>query len=525
VKISSVEEMRQMDRTAIEELGIAEQILMENAGLAAYSVLERHIGVRGRKFCVFCGLGNNGGDGLVVARKIFSNGGGVKVYLLGDPGRYRGAAQANLEIARRLSLPMQIVQEIEPIRSEVLHSDGLVDAIFGTGLTRTVEGRYREVIELINAAAKPTLSLDICSGVHGDTGQVMGAAVRANYTVTFGLPKIGNLLYPGYELGGRLYVTHISFPPGLYASDHLKVALNRTAALPSRMTTGHKGSFGDVLFIAGAASYCGAPYFAAHSFLKAGGGYARLAAPAGITPFIAGKGSEIVMVPQKETTAGSLAAANEKDLLRLAGQVDMVVLGPGLSLNDETQQLARRLVAGVDKPLLIDGDGITAVCAEPQLVAERSAATVMTPHPGEMSRLTGKSIAQIEADRIPILQDTARRLNAVIVLKGAHSLIGLPDASVYVNLSGNCGMATAGSGDVLVGTIAALFGLGLPVAEAARKGVFVHGLAGDLAADAIGEDGLTAQEILNALPSAMRAERTGLDTRWRDRYAGARVIV
>jgi hydroxyethylthiazole kinase-like uncharacterized protein yjeF len=511
MKISTVSEMRSLDRTAIEKFGVVEELLMENAGQAAYFVLLKELGIKGKKFLIFCGLGNNGGDGLVVARKIHSSGGEVKVFVLGDPGRFRGAAKTNFEIVSRLPIEVRWLESIEAAKPGVAHCDAIVDAILGTGITRDVRGLYGDVVELINRSGQDTrtvLSIDIPSGVHGDTGQVMGTAVRADYTVTFGLPKLGNMLFPGYELGGKLYVSHISFPPSIYDTDSLKVEINRTAKLPPRDKDAHKGDFGEALFIAGAAGYLGAPYFAAHSFLKAGGGYSRLAAPKSITPFIAVKGSEIVFVPQEETSSGSIALRNKSTLLELAGRMDMVVLGPGLSLEEETQELARELAAEINKPLLIDGDGITALCQDLQIIRERKAETILTPHLGEMSRITKTSVPEIDVNKVNVLQRTARELNAIIVLKGAHSLIGYPDERVFINLSGNPGMATAGSGDVLTGTIAAMFGLGLPLGDAVRKGVFIHGLAGDLAAEDKGEDGITAQDILDYLPLAVKMDRT-----------------
>jgi NAD(P)H-hydrate epimerase len=279
-----------------------------------------------------------------------------------------------------------------------------------------------------------------------------------------------------------------------------------------------------VLFVAGAAAYYGAPYFSALSFLRAGGGYARLAAPAAMTPFIAAKGSEIVFVPQRETAEGSISLGNLDALLDLGSRADMVVLGPGLSLAEETGELARRLARDLPRPLLLDGDGLTALASHPDILRARSGDTVLTPHPGEMSRITGIPVPDLLQDPVRILRETAADLRAVIVLKGAHSLVGLPDGRVFINMSGNSGMATAGSGDVLTGTIAAMNGLGLPIPEAVLKGVFIHGLAGDLAAEDLGPDGMTAQDILDALPLAVKADREGLDEDHRHRYAGARVI-
>jgi NAD(P)H-hydrate epimerase len=524
MKVSRVGEMRYMDRFAVEKLDIPEEILMENAGLASAFVLEQEIGIQNKKFVVFCGTGNNGGDGLVVARKIHSNGGQVKVFVVGGPEKFKGAAKSNWNIISKLPIEVRVIKSLEEVTMDVLHCHGIIDALFGTGFDREAVGLYKEVIQLINESSKRILSLDIPSGVHGDTGEVMGEAVRADYTVTFGLPKLGNMLYPGYERGGKLYVTHISFPPYLHNGDAIKVQLNDYIKLPQRERDVYKGGMGDVLFIAGAASYFGAPYFSALSFLKAGGGYARLAAPASITPFIATKGSEIVFVPQKETKAGSIALENRDSLVELSEKADMVVIGPGLSLESETQQLVRELVRTIKKPILIDGDGVTAIANELEMIRDRKGETILTPHLGEMARIAKKSADEIKRQKIDILQLTAMSLHAVIVLKGAHSLIGYPDEKVFINLSGNPGMATAGSGDVLTGTIAAMHGLGLSLEDAVRKGVFMHGFSGDLAAIEKGEDGITAQDILDYLPLAMKYDREGPPDALRDIYEGPFVI-
>lgn len=511
MKISRVSEMREMDRTAVEKFGIMEEILMENAGNAAYNVLLKEFGIINKRFLIFCGIGNNGGDGFVVARKIHSDGGEVKVFIIGDQDKFKGAAKTNLEIASRLPIEILQADSAESVKNDLYHCNAVIDAIFGTGLARDVGGVYRDIIELVSKSGKKVLSLDIPSGINGDTGQVMGVALKADYTVTFGLPKLGNILFPGYERCGKLYVTHISFPQSLYKADSLKIAVSHPMRLPKRARHGHKGDFGEVLFIAGALGYYGAPCLAAMSFLKAGGGYSRLAAPGSVTPYIAARGSEIVFIPQKETPLGSISLENKNALLELSEKTDMTVMGPGLSLDEETQQLARELAKEISKPLLIDGDGITALCKDLQIIRQRKAETILTPHLGEMSRITDKSVQEIDTDKTDILQHTARELNAIIVLKGAHSLIGYPDERVFINMSGNSGMATAGSGDVLAGTIAGMFGLGLPVQDAVKKGVFIHGLSGDIAARDKGEDGITAQDIMDCLPSAVRRDREGTD--------------
>jgi hydroxyethylthiazole kinase-like uncharacterized protein yjeF len=507
MKVARVSEMREMDRCAVQQYGMSEEILMENAGHGAFTLLFRKFGASDKKFVALCGPGNNGGDGFVVARMIHSGGGEVKVLILGKKDQYHGAAETNLSILSRMPVEIREVGSIEEVGETILQADVLIDALFGTGLSREVEGLYKEAIPRINGSGKKILSLDIPSGINGNTGHIMGVAVRADYTVTFGLPKVGNLLYPGYEYCGKLYLTHISFPPSLYHLDSLKLETNDPPALPPRERTGHKGTFGNVLVIAGASTYFGAPHFSSMSFLKAGGGYCRLAAPRSMIPFLAGQGNEVVFVPQEETAHGTISFANKGSLLELSDKMDMVVVGPGMSLEEETQRLVRELVAEIRKPVVIDGDGITAICREPNNVTGRKGETILTPHPGEMSRITGRSVSEILEDPISILQKTAAELNAFIVLKGAHSLIGYPDGRVFINFTGNPGMGSAGSGDVLTGTVAAMFCLGLTAGEALRKGVFVHGLAADLAAEEMGEDGITARNVLEYLPYALKKER------------------
>jgi NAD(P)H-hydrate epimerase len=515
MKVCRVEEMRRMDKQATAEYGIPPELLMENAGEAVYTVIQQEFGIVGRKFAIMCGPGNNGGDGFVIARKLHSRGGEVTVLLLADKGKYQGAAKQNLDTIARFPITIKEVTSMRGFKKEIAAADAVVDALLGTGLDRNIEGLLREVIEAVNASGKKVFAVDIASGINGDSGREMGISIKADATVTFGLPKLGNLLYPGYSRGGKLFVSHISFPQPIYEGESIKVELAEPVKLPERKSDSNKMDYGPVLVIAGAANYYWAPHASAYSFLKAGGGYVYLACPKSLAPSVARKGREIVIVPQEETPSGSIALSNQDDLLKLAEKMKMVVLGPGLSLNKETQELVRALVQEIDKPLLIDGDGITAVAENTGIITDRKAATILTPHVGEMARLTGMDKSEIEKDRVSVLQTTAQMLNAYIVLKGPHSLIGCPDSRVFINNSGDtkgkAGMATAGSGDVLNGTIAAMFCLGLDVAEAVKTGVFMHGLSGDLAAKKKGPDGMTAGDILNTLPYAVRYYRKNLD--------------
>ncbi len=516
MKVSTVAEMREMDSTAVEGYGIDHEILMENAGHAVYFVILKEFGVRDRKFAVVAGLGNNGGDALVVARKLYSNGAHVVVFIVGDASKYRGPAQKNYEIVKKFGLDILTIsseEDLERLIEALGWCDAVVDGLFGTGLSREITGVYRRIIEEMNKSGKKVFSVDIPSGVGGDDGLVYGVAVKASSTVTFGLPKVGNVLYPGYHYVGKLYVSHISFPPELYSKGSMKAEINTPMKFPERLEWGHKGTFGKLLVVAGARNYYGAPYFSALSFLKAGGGYSRLAAPRSIIPYIAAKASEIVYIPLDETPNGTLAKANEDRIINLIEEygIDIAIMGPGVSLDGETQGLVRSLTPKIDVPLVVDGDGLTAISSDLESVKSRNKPTVLTPHPVEMSRLIGRSVREIDAKKVEVAREAAESLNSYIVLKGAHSLVAYPNGDIYVNTSGNSGMATAGSGDVLTGTIAAMYGLGLEIGGAVRMGVFVHGLAGDIAATSKGEDGITSEDVLQWLPMAMKALRERFD--------------
>lgn len=507
MKIARVSEMQNMDLEAIQKYQISDNILMENAGMAVYQTIAKRFVIENHRFFIFCGSGNNGGDGLVVARQLHSHGAHVLVCLLDSPEKYKGAALKNWQIVKALNLPTLFSPSATELETSLLADDIIIDAIFGTGLTREISGYYYQIIQLINGKKNQVVSIDIPSGINGNTGNINGIAIKADYTVTFGLPKVGNVLYPGYGYQGELFVSHISFPPELYRAHQLNIQVNTLLALPERQPDGHKGTFGNALFIAGAPNYYGAPYFSSLSFLKAGGGYSRLAAPFSLIPSLGTKASEVVFLPQKETDKGTISLAALSELLHWSEKMDMVIVGPGLSLQEETQALVQKLIPEIKKPLLIDGDGITALSQDISLLTARQHPTILTPHYGEMSDLVKISVSEIKKDPLKAVTEFCKTYHSILVLKGAHSLIGLPSGEVYVNMTGNSGMATAGSGDVLTGTIAAMFTLGLPVDSAVQEGVLLHGLAGDLAAFQKGQDGITAQDILNYLPLALKKIR------------------
>jgi hydroxyethylthiazole kinase-like uncharacterized protein yjeF len=513
MKVASVSEMRKMDSTAVKEYGIDEVLLMENAGNAVFFAIEKEIKAKYNKFLVIAGSGNNGGDGMVVARKLHSNNLQVKLLFFSEEKKLKGTTKKNFEILKKTGIPIKKRPSQKEIEKALKETDVVVDAMLGTGLSGEVKGIYKEAIELVNKSGKKVVSVDIPSGIDGDTGKIMGNAVKSDITVTFGLPKIGNLNYPGYSHWKKLYVSHISFPPELCEDKSIKTIINYPLQLQERGEDTHKGSFGKCLFVSGAKKYLGAPYFSAMSFLKAGGGLSYLATPRSISSFIGKKGKELVLLPQKETKDGTISNDNLKDLIESSKEVDFAVVGPGLSLEEETQRLVLSLVVDLKKPLLIDGDGLTALKDNLDLIKKRKNLTVLTPHPGEFIRLFGGKMKETKTNKVQITRKKAQEYGCFIVFKGANSLIGCPDGKVFINLTGNSGMATAGSGDVLTGIIAAMFKIVPGNTEkgifenAVRIGVLMHGLAGDLAAEKEGKNGITATDILNTIPEAIKKYR------------------
>ena len=512
IPVCSVEEMRRIDELAAQKYGLDHLLLMEDAGSSVYHAITRETGyVAGKRVAVIAGTGNNGGDAIVAGRRLYSSGALVRIALVGDPSRVSDLCRRNLELASRLGIGVSVIRDdadLASLEEIICWSEICVVGLIGVGLRGEVRGIVRGAIEAINRSCRYVVSVDIPSGIDANNGLVRGVAVRSNITVALGLPKYGNILYPGYHYCGKLYVSSLSYPPELL--NGIGAELNTPIELPERLRWGHKGVFGKFLAVAGSRYYFGAPYYVATSFLKAGGGYSRLAAPRSVVPILASRSSEVVYIPLEETPEGSISMQNYEAILRIIDEydIDIVAIGPGASLNSETQELIRILVRDIKKPLIIDGDGITAISKSPEILRGRKDATIITPHAGEFSRLTGRTLGEIQEDPVGILRRTCIELGSHIVLKGAHSLICTPEGHVYINMTGNPGMAKAGSGDVLTGTIAAIYGIGLrDPSSATRMGVLAHGLAGDLAAEDLGEDGVTPEDLMNNLPKAMRILR------------------
>jgi NAD(P)H-hydrate epimerase len=534
MRVVTAAEMGEIDRRATEEYGIPGLVLMENAGLKVFDCVRRVLGgVDGKRVVVLAGKGNNGGDGLVAARHLLQNGARVKVLFNGDPAEAAGDAGVNLEIWKRLGQRLHLLQDrnaVQLLQLALLPADLVVDALFGTGFRGEVRDRARKAIEAVNESGKPVVAVDIPSGVEADTGAVRGPAVQATHTVTFGLPKLGLVLEPGAGRTGELHVVDISLPRPLLEAEAeggrylLTPALVR-GWLPPRGVEAHKGRFGHVLVAAGSRGMSGAAVLAARAAAYAGAGLVTLAVPRGIQAVAAGLQPELMTLGLPETGAGTLSRAAREQIEEFLPRVSVLALGPGLSAHPETVELVRELLPGVRVPCVLDADGLNAFAAgegeagRSHVGAPAGAPVaesfppggfrekpdlVLTPHPGEMARLLGlKGAAEVQADRLGVTERTAAAWRCTVVLKGARTLVAEPGRT-YINPTGNPGMATGGTGDVLTGMIAGLLAQGLEPGLAAAAGTFLHGRAGDLAAAERGQASLLAGNLLEYLPAAFR---------------------
>lgn len=512
MKLLTADEMRELDRRTIEEIGIPGVVLMENAGRGAAELLcRRFAGLRPGPVLILAGKGNNGGDGYVIARHLLNRGWRVRTVVLADEGQIGGDAAINLRALLRSGGEVIFAAagaQLSRVLRQVRDSRLVVDALFGTGLASEIGGHAASAIDWINAAGVPVLAVDIPSGVDATSGRILGRAVRADLTVTFALAKLGHVLHPGAGHCGELEVVDIGIPAALLAktSDrHLLVdAAVAGSLLPARPATGHKGTFGHLLVVAGSRGKAGAAAMTAEGGLRSGAGLVTVACPADIQATLATRLTEAMTEPVADID-GALSLQALATLTGLAEGKSALALGPGLGPQAETFALVRRLVRETSLPLVLDADGINGIAGHSALLRSRPAArTVLTPHPGEMARLTGRSIAEVEADRIGVAREFARQHRVVLVLKGARTVIALPDGRVRLNGSGNPGLASGGMGDVLTGLIGGLLAQGLSAADAAVLGAYLHGRAADRLLPAMGNAGMIAGDLLRELPATRK---------------------
>jgi len=500
MKLATINEMKELDSNYINQFMKSQILLMENASLSAFYVINRYFNIKDSNFHIFCGPGNNGGDALALARKLFSYTSKISIYILADKNKYSGATKENLSIISRLGIP--ICDDIMNFHNSLDKNSIIIDGIFGIGLNRDVGGVYKEVINLINSQNSPIISLDIPSGINGDTGQTVGTSIVADYTISFGVLQPGHFIYPAYKNCGKILNSRISFPLGY--GEKLKLSLNSPTRLSRREEDGHKGSFGKALFICGSHNYFGAPYFSSYSFLKAGGGYSTLFSTKDIILSTIKKAPELVVSSSVNNSFTTLE--DFPKIKELASKNDFIVLGCGIGLKSETKELAFKIIREIQKPLILDGDALTMISEDLSVLLTRKAPTILTPHLKEFSNLSGKSISEIKKDTLKAIREFCEGKDISLILKGANTIIYHSNGEISFNLTGNSGMGKAGSGDVLVGVISAMLA-NHSLKDAINLGVFLHGYSGDLLKDSIGEDGYTPLDLMNNLPRTLKYYR------------------
>ncbi|RQD76273.1 MAG: NAD(P)H-hydrate dehydratase [Candidatus Syntrophonatronum acetioxidans] len=511
MKVVTGEKMREMDNRAMEEYGIPGIVLMENAGLRVVEEIIKRYSLQNLRVIIACGRGNNGGDGFVIARHLINKGIRTEVYALAREEDYRGDALANYLILKNMGIKIKYMLEekdLDILEIDLSHATLLVDALLGTGLSSEVKGLPGEVINRINLSSVPVISVDIPSGVQADTGQILGRGVKAQQTVTFALPKQGLFLYPGAALAGEVTVGDISMPREVMEDEEVKVNLVTMSfvqeCLPLRPACSHKGTYGRIFLVGGSPGLTGAVALAGEAALKSGSGLVTVGIPRSLNPILEVKLTEVMTLPLPEDEENFLAEEGLDQVLEQLGQCDAGGFGPGVYPRRSAQSLLEGIIKNAPVPLVIDAGGLALLAKNMKILREASAPLVLTPHPGEMARLMNTSSQEVEKNRLSVARDFARAWQVVLVLKGAHTIVALPSEEIYINTTGNPGMASGGTGDVLTGIIAGLIGQGLSPEEAAVAGTYLHGLAGDMAVSDQGEAGLTALDLLYCLPGALK---------------------
>lgn len=492
---------------------------MENAGLQAFAFLKRTFGdLAVRRILLLCGKGNNGGDTFVLARHLHNHRIPFEAVLFGRRAEMRGSAAANLKGLQRLGIVPREIRtrgDWTAARKTLLASDLVIDGILGTGLSRPVERLLEKVFEDINRADADVVSVDIPSGLSGDSAQIPGPCIAADYTVAFARPKIPHLFPPAEALCGELHVVDISIPAEAVTAERVDLDLLEEAELvpllPPRRADSHKGMFGHVLVVAGSRGKGGAARMVALGALRAGCGLVTAAVPSSIQAGMVTRAMEAMSEELPENRDGSLDASALPRVLELLEGKQAIAIGPGLTVHPETKKLIREVVLQARLPVVLDADGLNAFVGAARLLSGRKRPLVLTPHPGEMGRLLGMPTREVQADRISLAREFAREHSCHLVLKGHRSLIATPSGRVLVNPTGNPGMATGGCGDVLTGILAGLIAQGIEVERALKLGVYLHGLAGDLAAAEVGEMPLIARDLLNRFPKALARLRPTRD--------------
>ncbi|MEJ2253531.1 MAG: NAD(P)H-hydrate dehydratase [Nitrospirota bacterium] len=509
MKVVTSSEIGEIDKKTIEHYGISAPILMERAGVAVAARVKEVL--RESRILVLAGTGNNGGDGLVAARELHNAGYTVKVLITGKRNRLKENARLQHDIARKMRVPMEFRDKVT---AGDLHGSLVLDAVFGTGLSKDIQGPLAEVIRAVNGSPARVVAVDIPSGVSSDTGQVLGAALHCAATVTFGAPKRGHFLHPGAGLSGELFVEDIGFPRALFEPIRTAVPSRRDVAslVPAREPYSHKGAYGHVLLVAGSRGKTGAAMMAAHAALRTGAGLVSIGVADSLLGIYEGRVTEEMTLPLEDTGRGSLARGALTGILEfLDERADVLALGPGIGRDRETAEMVRELLPRCAAPMVVDADGINALEGKAALLRKARAPVILTPHPGEFSRLTGMGVKEIESDRVEAALRFAKTSGAYIILKGVPTVVADPAGEALLNPTGNAALAKGGTGDVLTGMVAALLGQGLSPLEAAVLGVYAHGLAGEIAACEKDMRSVLATDVADAVPGVFGRLTEGFD--------------
>lgn len=509
MRVLNSAQMREADRRTIDDIGISSLVLMENAGRQTVAAMEAvHSDLSERQVAVLCGRGNNGGDGFVVARTLAQRGVDVSVFLLGRVADVRGDARTNLEILGRLGITVVEVADSQAWElhfSEVSDCTLIVDAIFGTGLNAPVSGLIESVVADVNASGIPIVAIDLPSGLSADSPEPIGPSIEAGLTVTLAAPKLPLVLPPAEMRAGDIVIADIGIPGEVLESvegprvDLLTRGSMRELITP-RAADSHKGDYGRVLIVAGSRGKTGAAHLSAIGALRSGAGLVTIATPASCQQVIAAMAPEYMTEALSETADGIDAEGVDR-VLEWAR--DVVAVGPGLGAASSTREFVRQLVDRATMPMVIDADGLNAFAGDPDRLAGREGRDVIiTPHPGEMARLVGMSTDEVQSSRLEVARNFAVAHHVYVVLKGHRTLIATPDDKIFINPTGNPGMATGGTGDVLTGMIAAWLAQLLDAEAACKLAVYLHGMAGDLAEADEGEVAMTAADVAGHLGDA-----------------------
>ena len=508
LKVATAQDIRELDSRATSIYGIPEIILMEHAAMAVQKSLCMHWEKDFDEVLILCGSGNNGGDGLALARILNAAGMAVHVFITGSVDKLHSSSLQNYCMAEKSGIVISHCRNPEGRREfgKALSDSGkervIVDAMLGTGLARDVGSFLSDIIQSVNVSPWPVLAVDVPSGICPDTGALRGTAVRADATISLSLLKRGNLLFPGVEYHGCLYYSSIGLPPAVSSGMDIPLELNTVPCLGAQPADGHKGNCGRIFFVGGSSAYRGAPVFAARAAFLSGCGYVTMAVPDVVADVLVSAIPESVIL---DTGCKSMLDVEAVPMiLKESEKADVVILGPGLSEAPGAAALALRIIAEVPTALVVDGDALTALAGKHELSRDRDHPTYLTPHPGEMARLLNCSVAEVQADRVEAALRVAREYDSCVVLKGACSVIAEPSGKAWLNLTGNVGMATAGSGDVLAGILGALCCQMEDGTAALRAAVYIHGLAGDQARGRLGSRSVTASGIIDELGRAFQ---------------------